>query len=103
MQPEFEAEDDLTDAELDRVLSEQWAVISRRAASVTAKKIIVERRIGQANRFLIAAVILMTLQMHWGTLTLLALRPAAQKAVQSSAEMSALTLDSSEATGPYSG
>ncbi len=51
------------DAEADEFLERHWSEISNRAARGAAKRIVWDRRIGLVNRFLIAAVLLMTLQM----------------------------------------
>lgn len=54
-------------------LSEEHSQFVRRRAGVQPTGKSWERRISAVNRFLVAAVLLMTLQMSWGALTLLEL------------------------------
>lgn len=70
MQIEPDSERSLIETVINECLRRQWSEISQRAVRKVAFRTVWNRRLVEANRFLAAAVVLMSLQFAWATLTL---------------------------------
>ena len=73
------ADEPLSEAQLDRLLAEHWPHIAARVSARVGRQVVWNRRLQEASRFVLAASVLLALQMAWGALTLQSLhRRAAQ-------------------------
>jgi len=60
----------LDDEVIETVLREHWNDIVERSTRKVSSQVIWDRRLVQANRFLVAVAILMSIQSAWATTTL---------------------------------